>query len=132
MSPAMMPRVIGAWMLTAVRGAKPSFGTLRFIGELGRRLWVCEAPGGTLVVVDPHAVLERLKLHQLTKGASMAQRTLFSAAVELAPEDVQRIVQMWSELLEQNGPPPTMGLTQEEVFGLFAIRARPKRIGTAA
>jgi SNF2 family DNA or RNA helicase len=39
---------------------------------------------------------------------------------------------LFNELLEQNGPPPTFGLTQEEVFGLFAIRARPKRLGTAA
>src|SRR5262249_10894532 len=35
--------------------------------------------------------------------------------------------QLFSELLEQNGPPPVLGLTEEEIFGLFDIRARPKK-----
>jgi SNF2 family DNA or RNA helicase len=35
--------------------------------------------------------------------------------------------QLFSELIEQNGPPPSLGLTEEEVFGLFDIKARPKR-----
>jgi SNF2 family DNA or RNA helicase len=34
---------------------------------------------------------------------------------------------LFAELIEQNGPPPSMGLTEEEVFGLFDIRARPRR-----
>jgi SNF2 family DNA or RNA helicase len=35
---------------------------------------------------------------------------------------------MFAELVEQNGPPPRMGLTEEEIFGLFDIQVRPKRI----
>ncbi|HJZ93881.1 MAG TPA: DEAD/DEAH box helicase [Gemmataceae bacterium] len=34
---------------------------------------------------------------------------------------------MFNELLEQNGPPPVLGLTEEEIFGLFDIRSRPKK-----
>jgi SNF2 family DNA or RNA helicase len=34
---------------------------------------------------------------------------------------------MFAELLEQNGPPPALGLTEDEVFGLFDIKARPKK-----
>jgi SNF2 family DNA or RNA helicase len=33
--------------------------------------------------------------------------------------------QMFNELLEQNEPPAPLGLTQEEIFGLFDIKARP-------
>lgn len=43
-------------------------------------------------------------------------------------EVLERKRQMFNELIEQNGPPPTLGLTEEEVFGLFDIRARPKRL----
>ena len=35
--------------------------------------------------------------------------------------------QMFQELLEMNGPPPSLGLTEEEIFGLFDIRSRPKK-----
>jgi SNF2 family DNA or RNA helicase len=35
--------------------------------------------------------------------------------------------QLFNELIEQNGPPPSLGLSEEEIFGLFDIRARPKR-----
>jgi SNF2 family DNA or RNA helicase len=34
---------------------------------------------------------------------------------------------MFNELLEQNGPPPVLGLTEEDIFGLFDIRHRPKK-----
>ena len=34
--------------------------------------------------------------------------------------------QLFNELLEQNGPPPTLGLTEDEIFGLFDIKARPR------
>jgi SNF2 family DNA or RNA helicase len=35
--------------------------------------------------------------------------------------------QLFNELLEQNGPPPTLGLTEDEIFGLFDIKARSKK-----
>lgn len=43
-------------------------------------------------------------------------------------EVLDRKRQLFNELLEQNGPPPSLGLTEEEVFGLFDIKARPKRL----
>jgi SNF2 family DNA or RNA helicase len=36
--------------------------------------------------------------------------------------------QLFAELLEQNGPPPSLGLTEEDIFSLFDIQARPKRL----
>ncbi len=41
------------------------FSSLKFLGELGKRFWVCEGPGGSLVVLDPKAVRERVVLDGL-------------------------------------------------------------------
>lgn len=35
--------------------------------------------------------------------------------------------QIFCDMLEQNGPPPSLGLNEQEIFSLFNIRARPKR-----
>jgi SNF2 family DNA or RNA helicase len=35
--------------------------------------------------------------------------------------------QLFDEVLAQNGPPPRLGLDEEEIFSLFAISNRPKR-----
>jgi SNF2 family DNA or RNA helicase len=42
-------------------------------------------------------------------------------------EVLERKRQLFNELIEQNGPPPSLGLTEDDVFGLFNIRARPRR-----
>jgi SNF2 family DNA or RNA helicase len=42
-------------------------------------------------------------------------------------EVLERKRAMFNELIEQNEAPPSLGLTQEEIFGLFDIQARPKR-----
>ncbi|MBS1154035.1 MAG: mismatch repair protein MutL, partial [Myxococcaceae bacterium] len=72
------------------------FGRLRFMGELAARFWICEAPGGTLVVIDPRAALERVRLHQLRLALAQgtlatAQPTLFSATIELPAPELARI-----------------------------------------
>jgi SNF2 family DNA or RNA helicase len=43
-------------------------------------------------------------------------------------EILERKRQLFSELIEQNGPPPSLGLTEDEIFGLFDIQARPRRV----
>jgi SNF2 family DNA or RNA helicase len=43
-------------------------------------------------------------------------------------EVLARKRQLFNELLEQNSPPASVGLTEEEIFGLFDIQARPKRL----
>jgi DNA mismatch repair protein MutL len=73
------------------------FGQLKFMGALAQKFWVCEAPGGTLVVIDPRAALERVRLHQLHQalenGALGTQQpSLFSASVELAPLELSRVI----------------------------------------
>jgi SNF2 family DNA or RNA helicase len=42
-------------------------------------------------------------------------------------EILERKRQLFNELIEQNGPPPALGMTEEEIFGLFDIKARPRR-----
>jgi SNF2 family DNA or RNA helicase len=42
-------------------------------------------------------------------------------------EVLERKRQLFNELIEQNGAPPQLGLSQDEIFGLFNIQARPKR-----
>jgi SNF2 family DNA or RNA helicase len=43
-------------------------------------------------------------------------------------EVLDRKRQLFNELLEQSGPPPSLGLTEDEIFGLFDIQARPRRL----
>jgi SNF2 family DNA or RNA helicase len=42
-------------------------------------------------------------------------------------EVLERKRQLFNDLIEQNGPPPSLGLTEDEIFGLFDIQARPRR-----
>ena len=42
-------------------------------------------------------------------------------------EILERKRQLFAELIEQSGPPPALGLTEDDVFGLFDIKNRPKR-----
>jgi SNF2 family DNA or RNA helicase len=42
-------------------------------------------------------------------------------------EVLERKRELFNEMIEGNGPPTTLGLSEEEVFGLFDIQARPKR-----
>jgi SNF2 family DNA or RNA helicase len=46
---------------------------------------------------------------------------------ERIAEVLEKKRELFSELIAQNGPPPCLGLTEEEVFGLFDIKARPRR-----
>jgi SNF2 family DNA or RNA helicase len=43
-------------------------------------------------------------------------------------EVLEKKRQLFNELIEQNGPPPSLGLTEKDVFGLFDIQARPRRL----
>jgi DNA mismatch repair protein MutL len=52
------------------RSAAPApgyYATLRFVGELGQRFWICEGEGGTLTVLDSHAVHERVIANSLMR-----------------------------------------------------------------
>ena len=42
-------------------------------------------------------------------------------------EVLEKKRELFNELIGRNGPPPSLGLSEEDVFGLFDIRARPRR-----
>jgi hypothetical protein len=42
-------------------------------------------------------------------------------------EVLEKKRQLFNELIEQNGPPPSLGLTEDDAFGLFDIPAPRRR-----
>ena len=42
-------------------------------------------------------------------------------------EVLEKKRQLFEEMLGQNGPPPALGLNEDEIFGLFNVKARPRR-----
>ncbi|MCX7665559.1 MAG: DEAD/DEAH box helicase [Gemmataceae bacterium] len=62
--------------------------------------------------------------HPVTVTRFLTQQTIEQRIAEIL-ENKRRI---FMELLEQNGPPPVLGLTEEEIFGLFDIQARPRKV----
>ena len=49
---------------------------------------------------------------------------------ERIAEVLEKKRQLFHEMISQNGPPPSLGLTEDEIFGLFNVRHhRPKKAG---
>ncbi|HYO57394.1 DNA mismatch repair endonuclease MutL [Archangium sp.] len=72
------------------------FGALRPMGVLGERFHVCEGPGGTLVVLDAHAALERARLMSFLRALEREEApvpTLFGATVELPVSAAKALVE---------------------------------------
>jgi DNA mismatch repair protein MutL len=64
------PRAKGFGEARPDRNAAPTkgyFSSLRFLGEVKRRLWAFEGPGGSLVALDVHAAFERLAATELAR-----------------------------------------------------------------
>lgn len=73
------------------------FSGLKVLGTLAKRFWICEAAGGTLAVLDPHAAFERVRLsayrRAFEKGeTSTQQRLLFASTVELSISEAKVIL----------------------------------------
>ena len=62
--------------------------------------------------------------HPVTVTRFIMENTIEKRIAEV----LERKRQLFNDLIEQNGPPPQMGLSEQEIFGLFDIRARPKRL----
>lgn len=80
------------------------FAALRPMGLLGSRFHVCEGPGGTLVVLDPHAALERARLtaylRRLDDDAKAPPPSLFGTTVDLSLAAVKTLVDGREALLK--------------------------------
>jgi DNA mismatch repair protein MutL len=66
------------------------FASLRLIGSLAERFWICEAPGGTLIALDRHAAFERVRRAELERADPAGTGGLFTASVELPAKDHAR------------------------------------------
>ncbi len=80
------------------------FAQLSFIGVLSKRFWVMEAASGSLVLLDPQAVVERLTWSSLARRfasneLAQASRTLFTARLELSEPDRARVLEAREALL---------------------------------
>jgi DNA mismatch repair protein MutL len=103
------------------------FGSLRFVGQHARTYLVCEAPGGTLVVVDQHASHERLLFHRLREAfrsrALPVQPFLLPQVVTL-PAAAARVLEGSLEDLRR------VGLDVEPFGGdSFAVKGAPAALG---
>ncbi|MCL2011190.1 MAG: DNA mismatch repair endonuclease MutL [Cystobacterineae bacterium] len=71
--------------------------SMKLLGCLAGRLWVCEGLGGTLVVVDPKAMVEHLRYAQLLElfrnEKPSEQEALLSQVVELKKDSFEKIEQ---------------------------------------
>jgi DNA mismatch repair protein MutL len=67
------------------------FESLKVIGPLAHRFWVCEGQGGSLIVLDRHAALERLRRDELENPSKEASGSLFRATAELPAADAARV-----------------------------------------
>jgi SNF2 family DNA or RNA helicase len=47
---------------------------------------------------------------------------------ERIAEVLQKKRELFEEMIGQNGPPTSLGLSEEDIFGLFNVQARPKRL----
>ena len=98
------------------------FGALRPMGVLGERFHVCEGPGGTLVVLDPHAALERVRLMTFQRALEQEKPpvpTLFGATVELPVSVAKTLVEGREALVR-------LGLEVEPFGGTtLALKALP-------
>ncbi len=69
------------------------------------------------------------RAHRLGQKAQVYVKRFISQGTieERIAEVLERKRQLFNELIAQNGLPPSLGLTEDDIFGLFAIRSRPKR-----
>ncbi|MFO0581119.1 MAG: DNA mismatch repair endonuclease MutL [Anaeromyxobacter sp.] len=110
-------------------GSRPEgyFASLRYVGQHARTYLVCEAPGGSLVVIDQHASHERLLFQRLR--AAWAAR-----ALPVQPLLIPRVVTVpaaTARALEGALPDLARIGLEVEPFGgeSFAVKGAPAALG---
>jgi DNA mismatch repair protein MutL len=103
---------------------------MRYVGQHARTYLLCEAPGGTLVVIDQHASHERLLFHRLRealRGRQLeVQPFLVPPVVTLPPSSARAIEGAIDEL-------EAVGLEVEPFGGdAFAVKSAPALLGGAS
>lgn len=65
------------------------------------------------------------------KEPVFVKRFVVEATIEERIAQVlQRKRQLFEDLIANNGSPPSLGLSEDEIFNLFAIKSRPKRLAS--
>ncbi len=69
------------------------------------------------------------RAHRLGQKSQVYVKRFISQGTieERIAEVLERKRALFNELIAQNGLPPSLGLTEDDIFGLFDIRNRPKR-----
>ncbi len=76
--------------------------------------------------IEDQAINRAHRLGQ--KDTVFVKRFISSQTIEnRIAEILEKKRQLFNDLIAQNGPPSSLGLDEEEIFGLFNIQARPKR-----
>lgn len=106
------------------------FGSMRFVGQHARTYLLCEAPGGTLIVIDQHASHERLLFHRLREALRArrleVQPFLVPPVVTLPPSSARAVEGAIEEL-------SAVGLEVEPFGGdAFAVKSAPALLGGAS
>src|SRR5262249_42449696 len=75
--------------------------------------------------IEDQAINRAHRLGQ--KSTVFVHRFVSQGTIEERIADVlEKKRQLFRELISQNGPPPSLGLSEDDIFGLFDIKARPK------
>ncbi len=129
---ATEPPTDGAFSFGVEAGEGPRrsagyFGSLRFVGQHARTYLLCEAPGGTLVVVDQHASHERLLFHRLReafRSRSLPVQPFLLPQVVTLPAASARVLEGALDGLRRVG-------LEIEPFGgdSFAVKGAPAALG---
>jgi DNA mismatch repair protein MutL len=103
------------------------FGSLRFVGQHALTYLVCEAPGGSLVVVDQHASHERLlfqRLREAWAARQLAVQPLLVPRMVEVPPATARALEGAADRLARVG-------LEIEPFGgdSFAVKGTPAVLG---
>jgi SNF2 family DNA or RNA helicase len=78
--------------------------------------------------IEDQAINRAHRLGQ--KSTVFVKRFISQGTIEgKIAEVLQKKRELFQELVAQNGPPPKLGMSEDEIFGLFDIRNRPRRAG---
>ncbi|BDG07660.1 DNA mismatch repair endonuclease MutL [Anaeromyxobacter paludicola] len=105
------------------------FASLRYIGQHARTYLLCEAPGGTLVVIDQHASHERQLFHQLLeahRARAIPVQPLLIPQIVTLPAPLARALEGAAEEVR------ALGLDLEPFGGdAFAVKGAPAQLAGA-